>query len=267
MKTRDAYGAFYCVPSRLPRSWHQIGHYPRAIGKELFALVDDCAIRRIAVGGDWMTDLCKQLEIDGPDRRAAKRALKVLEQAGLVSIFEDYVELNLSAKPSIKEQQPGLHSVSTRSPLGLHSAYKTTQVADIVEITSDRSDQIRVEERVRADARADAPAPAPARDVVQRPDLDGFRFVAALLERDVFSIAPLSSYSSEYSWIGYRPASEREAVLKAVNVDGWCLANKGHVDAPHLVRQWQKYLEGKPKPISRTVAAPEPTGFWAKVAP
>lgn len=107
-------------------------------------------------------------------------------------------------------------------------------------------------------------APAPARSVASRPDIIGFGWVASLLGRDVAGIAPLSSFPSDYSWIGTRPSLEREAVARAVNQDPWCIANAAHVDAAHLVKGWQKYLAGRVKPVVRTQPAPEPKGIWAK---
>lgn len=84
-----------------------------------------------------------------------------------------------------------------------------------------------------------------------RSDIAGFNFVASLLGRDSFSVAPLGSFLSQYTWIGSRPAEERQTVAAAVNADPWCLANPQEVDAPHLQRRWQRYLRGPAKPVER----------------
>jgi hypothetical protein len=86
-----------------------------------------------------------------------------------------------------------------------------------------------------------------------RKDIEGFKFVAGLLGRDSFSVAPVGSYQRQYAWIGSRPAEERAAVAAAVNVDAWCVANPQEVDAPHLERRWQRYLRGPAKSVERAL--------------
>lgn len=105
-----------------------------------------------------------------------------------------------------------------------------------------------------ADAALSSGAAAAAPKV--EPHIRGFKFVASLLGRSTFDIAPVGSFMTEYSWIGARPASELERVAKAANADEWCRENPSRVDAPHLQRSWQKYLAGPVKQIVRAVQQP-----------
>lgn len=96
-----------------------------------------------------------------------------------------------------------------------------------------------------------------------RREIAGFNFVAGLLGRDSFSVPPVGSHLRDYTWIGSRPAEERLAVSNAVHADPWCVANPQEVDAPHLVRRWQRYLRGPAKAVERKL---EPTAQEASVA-
>lgn len=96
-----------------------------------------------------------------------------------------------------------------------------------------------------------------------RREIAGFNFVAGLLGRDSFSVAPVGSFQRDYTWIGSRPAQELQTVSAAVHADPWCIANPQDVDAPHLVRRWQKYLRGPAKAVERKL---EPTAQEASIA-
>lgn len=103
-----------------------------------------------------------------------------------------------------------------------------------------------------------ATAAAPANEV--HPQIRGFKFVASLLGRSTFDIAPVGSFQAEYTHIGSKPDSEHQRVAKAVNADEWCQKNPSRVDARHLQRDWQKYLAGPVKQVVRAVqpaAAPK----------
>lgn len=240
MRPKDAFGRYGCVPRDMHPAWQRVSYFARALGRDLISRVDDFDSMRIETSGEWRTSLCLTLCINGPERRNAKGALDSLAEAGLLQTFDGFVVIGL--------QPLCTRSVSVPVP-------DSTQVTETPQVTSDSKLVSKQVERA---------APAPARSIASRPDIVGFNFVASLLGRDAFSIAPLSSYPSDYSWIGTKQPTEREAVARAVNADPWCLENRGHVDAAHLVKGWQKYLEGRPKPVARVVAKPEPTGFWSK---
>lgn len=83
--------------------------------------------------------------------------------------------------------------------------------------------------------------------------VDGLKFVAGLLGRNVSSVAPAGSFAAQYAWIAARPADEQSRVAAAINADEWCVKNPSRVDAPHVVKGWQKYLAGPVKHIARAV--------------
>lgn len=242
MRPKDAFGHYGCVPREMHPAWHQrVGAVARTIGRDLISMVDDFGSMSIDVDGDWRESLCKKMSVDGgPDRRVYKAALTQLEKAGLLVASSARVTMILRPECSLDA-----HSTLTACPL---RASRKSQLGEIVQ-KLDRQQASEASERARA--------PAPARAIADRPDVIGFTFVASLLGRDVMGIAPLNSYPTDYHWIGTRPALERSAVFSAVNADAWCIANKGHVDAPHLVKQWQKYLAGRPKSVAK-VEAPTP---------
>jgi hypothetical protein len=108
---------------------------------------------------------------------------------------------------------------------------------------------------IREEAAASS-LPAAAGPSAHENQIRGFRFVASLLGRSTFDIAPLGSFQAEYGHIGGKPDAEHATVAKAVNADEWCRANPSRVDAPHLQRTWQKYLAGPVKQIVRAVPPP-----------
>lgn len=260
MKPKDAFGRYGCVPRDMHPAWQRVSYFARALGRDLFSQVDDFQSMSIATSGDWKSSLCLTLCVNGGnDRRNAKRALDELEAASLIAVEERRVLLFLEPR-AVAQNALGMspacaRDVAAESPQSRRGVVSSTQVPETPQVTSDSKLVSKQAERV---------APAPARSVASRPDIVGFNFVASLLGRDVFSIAPLGSYRDEYHWIGTRPTDERVAVAKAVAGDEWCATNPGHVDAAHLVKGWQKYLEGRPKPVARVVEKPAPTGFWAK---
>lgn len=94
------------------------------------------------------------------------------------------------------------------------------------------------------------PAPA-APDGERAAAVAGFSFVATLLGRDTFKIAPPGSFPAEYAHIGRKPKAEQERVKQAVEADNWCVTNPSRVDAKHLCRSWEKYLAGPVKSVAR----------------
>ena len=116
-----------------------------------------------------------------------------------------------------------------------------------------------VPDREEAAASSSAAAAVPTAHEQQ---IRGFNFVASLLGRSAFDVAPVGSFASAYGWIGSRADSEHKRVASAVNAEEWCKTNPSRVDAPHLQRSWQKYLAGPVKQIARALpqspAAPTP---------
>lgn len=107
-----------------------------------------------------------------------------------------------------------------------------------------------VPDREEADASSPAAAAVPTAHDQQ---IRGFRFVAGLLGRSSFDIAPVGSFAAEYGWIGSRPDTDLQRVAKTVNEQEWCRENPSRIDAPHLQRNWQKYIAGPVKQVVRAV--------------
>lgn len=238
----------------MPRRWHAAwagsSLFETGLRDRLFELNDG---EPIPFEGDWMDSLCKQAAVNGRERPPARKAMLEWQSRGLLIVNGQWVWIccRHDAQPRRPVAEP-THNGSTSNPQPTHNA--PTSNIQLDSSTRNNSNHVgetdrQTEETERVRARA------PARSVASRPDIVGFNFVASLLGRDVFSIAPLGSYRDEYHWIGTRPADERESVAKAVAADEWCTTNPGHVDAAHLQKGWQKYLNGRPKPVAKT------TGF------
>lgn len=237
-KEWDGYG---CVPRRMHPAWQRVSYLARALGRDLMSLVDDFATMRIRTSGDWKSSLCLSLCVNGRnDRRNAKHALDALVEAGLLTVEDGSVTVNVQPRCT-----HGALTVQSSSHSGV---FNSTQVPENTQVEND-SKSVSQEVSERAPARE-------TRDVgKERPETSGFRFVASLLDRTEFDISPVGAYARQYAWIGHRPEAERKAVRKAVEADTWCQLNPHKVDAPHLERRWQHYLGGETKPVIKPVIA------------
>lgn len=249
MRPKEAFGRFGCRPLDLHPAWRRVHYGARALGMDMLAHCAEPGERKLPVEADWMSSVCLTLGIDGKDRRNQKVNLQSLLDAGLITIGDGWVRVELEpCSDRVATVSPvGRQSVAASSPLGCVRVANNTQVAEIRPSDSlERREEIRKEER--AETRAGA-------RVADRPEDIGFRFVASLLGRSTFDVAPLGAYPRQYASIGARPEAERAAVKLAVEADEWCKLNPQDVDAPHLERRWQKYLAGPTKPVLKPLAA------------
>lgn len=151
MKPSKRFGAFGCVPRKLPRAWHEVRFGARSMGIVLMSRCEDLDTMQIPVAmPDWQTDICKQLEIGGSnDRRTAKINLTELKDAGLLSVGLGFVRLNLvpdvAGVRSTCAPDVG-HVRSTCAP----RASKVSQVLGMTRLTSDRSEK-EIEKKIRSE--------------------------------------------------------------------------------------------------------------------
>lgn len=171
---REALGEWRAVPATLPRPWlkNELSPYARYIGLELFRRCDDDYQGIVAVNDPWPEDVCKQLEITGSHRNAAKAALRALVKAGLLRPLKGRIFIELGQKGAVADaarEEPISNSdqttsesksnhvqITSESPVNQQS----TQVAEIVKLPIDRVGKEREGEgregsRARASADVD----------------------------------------------------------------------------------------------------------------
>lgn len=239
---------FVPVPEDISPEWARLPFQTRMLGIALWMLGRGEPIP--VPSGDWTTYLCGKLEVSGPDRPNISRALNRLVDAGLLTVCDGSARCLLRV---CQVSAPGLRPVC-----GVSAERKSANQQQVTPTEEIRREEKRVDEMsARVPERATAPEPRPPIDtskLQQRPEDVGFRFVASLLGRSTFDVAPVGSYPREYAWIGSRPPEERERIRSAVEAEEYFVENPAWCDAKKLATDWQKLLAGRPKPLARTVA-------------
>lgn len=100
--------------------WHKVTHYAYCLGKELLHRQWQTGNRPpvIKVGDDWEESLCRAMQINGPDRRNAKRALRSLREHGLLQVEDGVAFVLVTPEEVSGRAQVRLQSVSGRVPVG-----------------------------------------------------------------------------------------------------------------------------------------------------
>lgn len=259
--------AFKPGHAKMPTKWRPLSFHKRAIMRELWLMSEN---------GFLDTELRYLVrDLDPPskaDRSNLTMGVDQLIKAGFITADEKGVWLHTEPVGLAMD----LPSVSIGLAVDLPevpTSVNPTKAKSRKLLNSDLTDQIEEKRSDQTETRArEAPAPKPipvaaagasslgsllpALRVVpeptereRSPEITGFLFVASLLGRSAFDVAPVGSWRSEYAYIGSRPAGELERVANVVNTTEWCQLNPSRVDAKHLQKYWQKYLDGPPKPV------------------
>jgi len=244
--------------SPLPKKWHaawaDLSMPMRGLRASLFELADGGPI---TVDGDWLTSLCKQMNVGGRERPNVRKSLLDLQARGVLAVDGQTVSICFRPDSQLHRPVADLSAIGRGSDIPIDS---TPQNDSTTVRQKERREENRREKMMSACApeRATAPEPRPPIDtskLQQRPEDVGFRFVASLLGRSPFDIAPVGSFPREYAHIGSKPAEERERVRVAVEATQYFIENPAWCDAKKLAADWPKLLADRPKPVLKQLVA------------
>lgn len=153
MKLRQALGRFGGVPLDLHPAWMRVHYGARCIGMDMIAHCTDPHERTLPVEADWKESVCSLLTIGGKDRRNAKANLDALLEAGLLTLSEGSVRVELA--PAVLQPRAGRALDVSRECA--ERVPKTTQVpenslSDSLDRQRDKTEER--EKRERAPTRA-----------------------------------------------------------------------------------------------------------------
>lgn len=278
---------FAAMPIERHPRWFEVSAYARFMGFELGAVARGNGSRppRIAIGRDWREWLCRLLQLGGPDRRQAKRALDELYGAGLLVVGNGWVEIPLTpdevANSGACQEPDGSLTEAYREPDG--SLMQVTPQNDSTPTCTDqiRGDQIR-ERETRAHARetpkfeippwvddawedptppAETPpavSPTPPEPPDHRAQNDQNMWAQdpqpdnpMRIGHDFLAVLGLWNPGVRpdlVRYIGEQPEPERRAALEVLQRDkDWVRRN---ATVRHIVEHWRVYASGR-TPIQR----------------
>lgn len=260
---KEALKQWRALPVKLPRAWYKVSPYARFLGIELFRHCDDAyqGVIDTTSAAEWMDDICRKLEVDGPNRPATKTALTALVSSNLIRVFEDHIFVDLGQKGArsdtcrTAEQAPSPAPAKKRVRITVRSRSdhgQNTVISPSDHVSTQTVENIKLipprigEERIGEDKIVNCPTyQSKIASPLSVPVAIAYRWLCDTWYAGA-GAPDIQHWRADYEKIGSWTPEFRTRVAAGMQASTWLKANRGRATPAHIVKCKESYASGKP---------------------